>query len=92
MLQGVDITRRSDGSYAVVLACVVCGGRLTLLDFVAFHPPGRGSMETGMLVHQRCGDRNIRQLTSSGHMAMLRMDEFCKQLAYILDEANSLKV
>ena len=88
MIQGMDVKRRGDGGYTVCLHCVGCSQTVCPLDYLAFIPPGRVGMKSGLLCHKKCCDGRILQLMGSSHIAILRVDELARQLAYVLDNAG----
>ena len=84
----MDVKRRADGGYTICLRCVACSETVGPLDYLAFTPPGRVGMESGLLCHKKCCNGRIRQLTGSSHIAMLWLDELARQVVYVLENAG----
>jgi|SRR5215211_5495021 len=85
MIQGMEVIRRSDGGYRLLLSCVVCQKRVTRVDYLAFAPPAHLGTATGVLCHKQCADGRIKILTGSPHIALWRVDEMTRQLICSLD-------
>lgn len=82
MIQRRDVKWQVDDGSPVCLRGVVCRQTLGLLDSLALVPPRGVGIARARLRHQGCRDRRIRQLTGRGHIALRRIDEPGRPLAY----------